>query len=130
MKHIEVAAAVLLEDNAVFAAQRGHSGPLAGRWEFPGGKLEEGEDGTVAIVREIEEELKTQIEVVRHLITVEHQYPTFFLTMHAYLCRRIYGDLELSEHIASCLIGKDDLLTLDWAEADIPVAREVEKLLR
>lgn len=129
MKHIEVAAAVLIEDNAVFAAQRSNRGPLAKRWEFPGGKLEIGEDGRSAIVREIEEELNTRIEVVRFLTTVEHQYPTFFLTMHAYLCRRLDGQLELSEHIASAWLGKTDLYGLDWAEADIPIVREVEKLL-
>ena len=129
MKYIEVAAAVLIEGNAVFAAQRSNTGPLARRWEFPGGKLEEGEDGSSAIVREMEEELKTRIEVVSFLTTVEHQYPTFFLTMHAYLCRRLDGQLELSEHIASVWLGKDDLYSIDWAEADIPIVREVEKLL-
>jgi len=129
MKHIEVAAAVLLEHNTVFAARRGNSGPLGGKWEFPGGKLEEGEDGCTAIVREIAEELKTRIEVVRPLITVSYQYPTFFVTMHAFLCRRLEGNLELTEHGASCWIGKEDLYSLDWSEADLPVVREVEKLL-
>jgi len=129
MKHIEVAAAVLIEHTTVFAARRGDKGPLGGRWELPGGKLEEGEDGSTAIVREIAEELKTRIEVVRPLITVSHQYPTFSITLHAFLCRRLQGDLELTEHVASCWVGKDDLYNLDWSEADLPVVREVEKLL-
>ncbi len=129
MKHIEVAAAVLIEHDSVFAAQRGPGGPHALRWEFPGGKLEAGEDGAHAVVREFEEELHTRLEVVRHLVTVEHQYPTFFLTMHAYLCKRLQGDPTLSEHVAYRWIGKQDLFLLDWAEADGAVAVEVGKLL-
>lgn len=129
MKHLEVAAAVLIEGNTVFAAQRSNAGPLAKRWEFPGGKLEEGEDGRTAIVREIEEELATRIEVIRPLLTVEHQYPAFTITLHAFLCRRLSGQLVLSEHIASCWLGKDDLYGVDWADADLPIVKAVENLL-
>ena len=116
MKAIEVAAAVIIEQNRVFAAQRGAYGPLGGKWEFPGGKLERGERAQDAVVRELFEELGTTV-IVRHaLVTVHHQYPWFAITMHALLCERIAGDLILTEHQESRWLRKSELYTLDWAE--------------
>jgi 8-oxo-dGTP diphosphatase len=129
MKQIEVAALVMIEDEKVFAAQRKNSGPLGGRWEFPGGKLEAGEDGRKAILREIREELGISIEVGRYIMTVEYQYPTFFLVMHAYEGRRIEGEVLLSEHIQMRWLSKDELYSVDWAEADLPIVKQVELLL-
>ena len=129
MKAIEVAAAVIIEQNRVFAAQRGAYGPLGGKWEFPGGKLERGERAQDAVVRELFEELGTTV-IVRHaLVTVHHQYPWFAITMHALLCERIAGDPILTEHQESRWLSKSELYTLDWAEADLPVLSYVEELL-
>lgn len=129
MKHIEVAAAVIIQDNKVFAAQRGDGGELAWRWEFPGGKLEKGETGEDAIVREILEELGTEVKVLRMLLSVEHRYTTFSLTLQGYLCEIIGGPLVLREHVASRWLGKGDLYSVPWAEADLPIVKAVAALL-
>ena len=129
MKHIEVAAAVFLQDDTVFAAQRKDYGPLAKRWEFPGGKLEKGESGEDAIIREIKEELGVAIQVKRLLLTIEHQYADFSLTMHGYLCEIIQGSLELREHLDSKWLAKAELYSVSWAEADLPLVRLVSSLL-
>jgi 8-oxo-dGTP diphosphatase len=129
MKRIEVAAAVLIEQNRVFAAQRGEEGPLGLKWEFPGGKLEDGESPTEAVVRELREELATTVEVDRLLLTVQHQYPWFHITMHALLCRRVEGDLNLTEHVQARWLEKEELYSVDWAEADLPIVQVLEELL-
>ncbi|MBI9095197.1 MAG: (deoxy)nucleoside triphosphate pyrophosphohydrolase [Sphaerochaeta sp.] len=129
MKHLEVAAALIIQDNKVFAAQRGDGGELARRWEFPGGKLEPGEKGEKAIVREIFEELGTQITVRRHVLSVEHQYSTFSITLHGYLCELVGVEPTLSEHLASKWLEKDQLFSVSWAEADLPLVKAVAALL-
>ena len=129
MKHIEVAAAVIIQHNKVFAAQRGEGGELALRWEFPGGKLELGEKGEEAIVREIFEELGTKISVLDSLLSVEHQYATFSLTLHGYLCEILEGELVLTEHINCAWLGKGELYSVSWAEADLPIVKAVAALL-
>ncbi len=129
MKQLEVAALVLIENNRVFAAQRKNQGPLGGMWEFPGGKLEVGETGREALVREIQEELGVSIEVQRYLIRVEHQYPGFFIIMHAYEGNILEGTIQLHEHQSSRWLKKQELWQIDWAEADIPIVQKVEHLL-
>lgn len=129
MKQIVVAAAVIIEQGKVFAAQRKNVGELAKKWEFPGGKLEMGESGEEAIVREIGEELSLQIEVLDHLMTVEHTYSTFHITMHAYRCALVSGELALSEHLDSRWLGSGELQGLDWAAADLPIVQRIASLL-
>ncbi|MDY0372441.1 MAG: (deoxy)nucleoside triphosphate pyrophosphohydrolase [Sphaerochaetaceae bacterium] len=130
MKHIEVAAAVFIQHNKVFAAQRKNEGELALYWEFPGGKLEHGESGEEAAIREIKEELSAEIAVVKYLTTVVHQYTTFKITLIAYLCEVTSGNLTISEHIASRWLAKEELHTVEWAAADLPIVALVEKMLR
>ncbi|MGH0052765.1 MAG: (deoxy)nucleoside triphosphate pyrophosphohydrolase [Sphaerochaetaceae bacterium] len=129
MKQLEVAALVLIEKNRVFAAQRKAQGPQGGKWEFPGGKVEAGETGQEALVREIQEELALSIEVERYLLRVEHHYPDFFIILHAYLGRRKEGTIQLREHQRGRWVKKEELLQLDWAEADLPIVRDVAGLL-
>lgn len=129
MKHVEVAAAVIIKDNKVLAAQRADKGELALHWEFPGGKLEPGEKGKRAIVREIKEELGTDIKVIEYLTTVNHTYSTFSITMHAFLCEIVNGELTLSEHIDSAWLSKDELYSVNWAGADVPIVKVCEGLL-
>ena len=100
MKTIEVAAAIIIEDNKIFATQRGY-GDFKDKWEFPGGKVEDGESPEEALAREIEEELDTTISVDKYLCTVDYDYPEFHLTMHCYICSVIKGSLTLKEHEAS-----------------------------
>ena len=128
MKTVEVVAAIIKEGEAVFATQRGY-GDQAGGWEFPGGKVEPGETGEEAIVREIREELGATIAVDGFLTTVDYDYPAFHLTMHCYLCHVTEGQLQLLEHSAAKWLAYDQLWTVAWLPADVLVVRELEGIL-
>lgn len=128
MKEIEVVAAIIHEDGKIFATQRGY-GEFAGGWEFPGGKLEKGESPEHALVREIQEELNTTIEVGELIETVEYDYPTFHLKMYCYLCQRVSGQLDLLEHSAAKWLTKETLTSIDWLPADIAVVEKLKELL-
>ncbi len=129
MKNIHVAAAVILQDLKVFVARRKDAGELALKWEFPGGKLEAGESGEQAIIREIREELSITVAVQRHFLQVSHQYTSFFLTMDAYLCSIEEGTITLSEHVNCRWVDASELMELDWAAADIPIAQNLKEYL-
>lgn len=117
LKTIEVVAAVIENDERIFATQRGY-GEFKDKWEFPGGKVEQGETREHALAREIKEELDTVIEVGKHICTVEHDYPQFHLIMHCFLCKVLSGDLILLEHEDAKWLKKDELCTVDWLPAD------------
>jgi len=126
MKTVEVVAAIIVQDNMVFATQRGY-GDFKDGWEFPGGKVESGESPQEALVREIEEELDTTIEVGEQLCTVEYDYPKFHLTMHCYICSIIDGALTLLEHEAARWLKREELWSVEWLPADIEVVKALEK---
>lgn len=126
MKRIEVVAAIIVQDNMVFATQRGY-GDFKDGWEFPGGKVESGESPQEALVREIEEELDTTIEVGEHLCTVEYDYPKFHLSMHCYICSIVDGALTLLEHEAARWLKREELWTVEWLPADVDVVKALEK---
>lgn len=127
MKTIEVVAAVIVKDKEILATQRGY-GELQGRWEFPGGKIELGEDQQSALCREIQEELDVQIAVDDFLTTVEYDYPNFHLIMHAYQCE-LLGEFHLQEHSAARWLGIETLYDVDWLEADLPIVECVKSLI-
>ena len=104
----------------IFATQRGY-GDFKDWWEFPGGKMEAGEAPEEALVREIREELSTEISVDEFLCTVEYDYPKFHLTMHCYLCSLQTDALHLNEHEAAKWLAKDDLYSVKWLPADLEV---------
>ena len=118
MKTIEVVAAIIIKGNQVFATQRGY-GEFKGWWEFPGGKVEAGEDPQSALVREIKEELDAGISVGELLDTVEWDYPTFHLTMHCYICSLNSESMHLNEHEASAWLTKETLDSVKWLPADL-----------
>ena len=120
MKVIKVVAAIIAEKGRIFATQRGY-GEFKDGWEFPGGKIEEGETPQQALVREIQEELDTEVEVGDLLGTVEYDYPTFHLSMQCFLCRIKSGRLNLKEHEAARWLAEDELDSVDWLPADIEV---------
>lgn len=124
-KRIEVVAAIILNEDKLFATQRGY-GEWKDWWEFPGGKIEPGEAPKDALKREIREELATEIEVSDLFTTVEYDYPEFHLTMHCYLCTIVCGRLSLIEHEDSRWLSKDELDSVKWLPAD----DEVVNLLR
>ena len=117
MKTIAVVAAIIRQGDKVFVTQRGY-GPWKDWWEFPGGKTEPGESPEEALVREIREELSTDISVDRFLCTVDYDYPEFHLTMHCYMCSLLSGALHLNEHEAARWLGPGDLHSVRWLPAD------------
>lgn len=117
LKKVEVVAAVIRDKDKIFVTQRGY-GEFKDGWEFPGGKMEPGETPQQALVREIKEELDTEIEVQELIDTVEYDYPTFHLTMHCFWARIKGGNLILKEHEAAKWLTKDTLNTVDWLPAD------------
>ena len=125
MKTIKVVAAVIRDRDKIFATQRGY-GEFKGGWEFPGGKIEEGETPQEALKREIMEELDTEIEVGELIDTIEYDYPDFLLSMGCYWCSVIRGDLVLKEHEAARWLGKDKLMDVEWLPADIEVVRKIK----
>ena len=129
MKHFEVVAAIIIKENRVFCAQRKDVGETAKKWEFPGGKIESGETPEKALSREIFEELTLTIDVGDFLITINHEYKTFSITMHAYECSIVAGSITLLEHLDYKWLTKDDLFTVDWAPADIPIVEQVRDML-
>ena len=129
MKTIRVVAAVIKATNEngdlmIFATQRGY-GDFKGGWEFPGGKIEEGETPREALVREIQEELETEIAVGELIDTIEYDYLTFHLSMDCFWAEIVSGDLVLKEHEAAKWLTKDELNSVEWLPADIGL---IEKL--
>ncbi len=118
MKTVEVVAAIIKKDDRIFATQRGY-GDWKDYWEFPGGKLEAGETREQALMREIREELDTEIRIDKYLTTLEWDYPQFHLTMHCYLCSLVTETLHLLEHEAARWLSKEELDSVHWLPADI-----------
>ena len=129
MKTVRVVAAIIIENGKVFATQRGY-GEFKDGWEFRGGKIEPGETPEEAIVREIKEELDTEVEVIELLDTVEYDYPNFHLSMGCFICKIKSGDLVLKEHEAAKWLTKDTLGSLEWLPADMGLVGEIEKYLK
>lgn len=134
MKQITVSGAVILRTNPqtnkkeIFATQRGY-GDYKDGWEIPGGKLEPGETPEAGIVREIREELATEIKAEKILGVVDYDYPNFHLTMHCFLCSIVSGELKLLEHEAARWLTKETLRTVDWLPADQLVLDKIEQIL-
>lgn len=130
MKHYNVSAAIIFVDNKILCVQRGPSkyDYISFKYEFPGGKIEEGESPEVALIREIEEELNLSINNLSFFQTVNHSYQDFSITMHAFTCKvKDISIIELREHLEYKLLKKNDLSNLDWAAADIPFVDKLTK---
>ena len=126
MKNIRVSAAVIHRDGKIFATQRGY-GEYKGKWEFPGGKREEGESGEEALYREIREELDSKVEIEKLICTTDFDYPTFHLTMDVYLASLVEGKLTLLEHEDAKWVSLDSIDNLEWLPADWSVIDEIKK---
>jgi len=133
MKTVRVVAAVIkaINENGepiIFATQRGY-GDFKDGWEFPGGKIEEGETPEEALKREIMEELDTEISVGELINTVEYDYPTFHLSMDCFWCEVVKGDLVLKEHEAAKWVTKEQLNSVEWLPADIKLVENISTKL-
>ena len=128
MKHIEVVAAIIKNDNRILCVQRNENklSYISKKYEFPGGKMEPNETKIETIVREIKEELAMDIIVNEEFLTVTHQYPDFLLTMHSFICTCKNTDLILNEHIDYKWLEMNNLEHLDWAAADIPIVNKLK----
>ena len=124
MKTIRVVAAVIKDGDKIFATERGY-GDLKGGWEFPGGKIEEGETPQEALIREIKEELDVDIEVHELIGTVEYDYPKFHLSMDCFWCEIIKGELVLKEHQAARWLTKENINDVEWLPADIELVNKI-----
>lgn len=128
IKIINVVAAIIKKDNKVFIAERGH-GEFKGKWEFPGGKIELGETSEDAVVREIKEEFKSDIEVEKFFYEINDKHEDKVFNVKFYICRLVKGDLELTEHLSSKWIAPKDIIDVDFMEADKEVLDELRKIL-
>lgn len=133
MKTVKVVAAIICNDmkekNKIFATARGY-GELKGGWEFPGGKVEPGETPQQALIREIIEELDTEIKVGERIDTVEYDYPTFHLSMDCFWAEVKAGHLELKEAEAAKWLTKDQLDSVTWLPADILLIDQIRKCMK
>ena len=125
---INVTCAIILIGNKILVAQRSEKMKLPLKWEFPGGKLEENETEIDCIKREIKEEVNINIEVVKKLSSRVFDYGTFKINLIPFVAKYVFGEIKLTEHKDYKLLDKAELLTLDWAEADLPIVEEFLKL--
>ncbi len=134
MKQVTVSGAIILRTNPdshkkeIFATQRGY-GEYKDGWEIPGGKLEAGETPEACIVREIREELATEVRAEREIGVIDYDYPAFHLTMHCILCTIISGELKLLEHESARWLTRETLRSVDWLPADQLILDKIEELL-
>lgn len=127
-KHIDVAAAVILDNEKIFAARRKPGAHLAGYWEFPGGKVEANETPEQCLVRELQEELCIITEVGQYIGESVHDYGIKIVRLMAYEVLHVSGEFQLNDHDRFCWLGINELGSIDWAPADIPLVELCRKL--
>jgi 8-oxo-dGTP diphosphatase len=128
-KHLQVACAIIERGGLVLATQRSAAMSLPLKWEFPGGKIQDGETAVDCLQRELREELGIAATVIEALAPATHHYETFSVTLHPFRCAEPSGPITLHEHAALAWVAPKDLPSLDWAEADLPVIDAYRKLV-
>jgi 8-oxo-dGTP diphosphatase len=121
-KVIDVTCALIIDkQNRLFAAQRSKTMNLPLKWELPGGKIEPNETAEQCLIREIKEELNIDIEIIKGLTSNTHTYPSITIKLIPFLCKHITGEIALKEHADFKWLNSNELLDLDWADADVPI---------
>ncbi|ETT61682.1 (deoxy)nucleoside triphosphate pyrophosphohydrolase [Paenibacillus sp. FSL R7-277] len=128
-KHIHVVGAVIIENEKILCAQRGASKALAYMWEFPGGKIEDGESPQSALKREIDEEMNCTIEIGEAIETTVYEYDFGFVHLTTFYCNLLKGTPTLTEHVAIQWLPANELMSLEWAPADIPAVQKIQETL-
>lgn len=123
-RHLHVACALIEKEGLLLAAQRSATMNLPLKWEFPGGKIEAGESPEACLHRELREEMEISVEIGRALLPCTHHYADFTVTLYPFLCQLATAEIVLREHAAMQWVEPAELMTLDWAAADLPVIRE------
>ena len=129
MKTIEVVAAIVQDGGRIFATQRGY-GEFKDGWEFPGGKMENGETLHQALARELKEELDMEAEIGEMFETVEYDYPKFHLTMHCFLCQLVNKEYVLKEHEAAKWLLPEELDSVEWLPADLGLIERLKNEIK
>jgi len=127
-KHYQVVAAIIINNGKILCMQRNLSkyDYVSLKYEFPGGKIDPGETKEMALSRELREELDLEVEIEKEFLTVEHEYPDFKITLHSFLCKSPTDKITLKEHLAFQWLSINELDTLDWAAADIPIIKKLK----
>lgn len=127
-KTIEVVAAIIVKNNKVFICKRGKGRNLEGYYEFPGGKIEKNETQKEALIREVKEELQSEISVDQFFMTIDYDYDDFHLKMHTYLCTLLRGDLVLLEHTDKAWCEFNELDEYEFPPANKKIIEKLKKL--
>ena len=127
-KDISVAAAVIIENHRILAAQRGH-GELAGGWEFPGGKIEPDETAVEACIREVQEEIGVIIGDLKPFVSLEYEYPSFHMHLETFTCTILEGTPQITEHRELRWLTGDELDSVNWLPADVQVVNALRAYL-
>lgn len=127
MKHIHVACAIIERGRKVLCTQRSESVSMPLKWEFPGGKINEGESPQECLKRELAEELGIEVTIGAPLSVSTYQYPAFSVTLYPFICKIKSGEIILHEHAAMKWLTPEELRNLDWPEANWPVIKEYQE---
>jgi 8-oxo-dGTP diphosphatase len=119
--HLHVSCAIIEEAGRILATQRSATMSLPLKWEFPGGKMHDGESPEACLHRELREELEVAVSIGAALAPTTHHYPSFTVTLYPLVCTIESGALTLHEHAAAAWLAPEELHTVDWAEADLPI---------
>ena len=130
MKPVEVTCAIIFQGKKILITQRNKGMSRAGKWEFPGGKIEKNETADQCIVREIQEELNLNIKILQWLEAVEHTYPEIKIRLIPCMAKISSGTILAREHSDLKWVNAEDLMSFDWSPADVHVVKQLLKLLR